>query len=206
MKLTSMQKMLAVIALIAVVSVAVFALVILPKFGEIAQLDSDLQAAKDQVAQTQTLLNQLQQAKANAAVTQADLLRLSNEFPENPELPSLIIELQDVANSSGVRFNSVTPQEPSNTPGQAFTEVPIQVSLGGKWSDVLDYLRRINKMTRAVRVTDVALSPVAASTSPTVSVEPSLSAELSLRAYVMAVNGVPPAAATSKGAPSGVQP
>jgi type IV pilus assembly protein PilO len=205
MKMTSMQKMLAVIALIAVVSIAVFVLVILPKFGEIAQLDSDLQAAKDQVAQTQTLLNQLQQAKANAAVTQADLLRLSNEFPENPELPSLIIELQDVANSSGVRFNSVTPQEPGTIPGQAFTEVPIQVNLGGKWSDVLDYLRRINKMTRAVRVTDVALVPLTASTSPTMSVEPSLNADLSLRAYVMAVKSAPPAGATSP-APSGVQP
>jgi type IV pilus assembly protein PilO len=204
MKLTSMQKMLAVIALIAVASVAVFALVILPKFGELATLDSDLQAAKDQVAQTQTKLNQLQQAKANAAVTQADLLRLSNQFPENPELPSLIIELQDVANSSGVRFNTVTPQEPSSIPGQAYTELPIQVNLWGKWSDVLDYMRRINKMTRAVRVTDVALSPTG-SESTTLAVEPVLNADLSLRAYIMAVNGVPPVAG-APAAPAGAQP
>lgn len=205
MKLTSMQKMLAVIALIVLASIAVFALVILPKFGELALLDSDLQAAKDQVAQTQTVLNQLQQAKANAAVTQADLLRLSNEFPENPELPSLIIELQDVANSSGIRFNSVTPQEPVNTPGQSYTELPIQVNLWGKWSDVLDYLRRINGMTRAVRVTDLALSPASPSASPTVAVEPVLNADLSLRAYIMAVNGVPPAVA-APAAPTGTTP
>lgn len=205
MKLTSMQKMLAVIALIVLASIAVFALVILPKFGELALLDSDLQAAKDQVAQTQTVLNQLQQAKANAAVTQADLLRLSNEFPENPELPSLIIELQDVANSSGIRFNSVTPQEPVNTPGQSYTELPIQVNLWGKWSDVLDYLRRINGMTRAVRVTDLALSPASPSASPTVAVEPVLNADLSLRAYIMAVNGAPPAVA-APAAPTGTTP
>jgi type IV pilus assembly protein PilO len=202
MKLTSMQKMLAVIVLIAVVSVAVFALVILPKFGELAVLDAEQQAAQDQVAQTQTLLNQLQQAKSNAAVTQAELLRLSNAFPENPELPSLIIELQDVANSSGVRFNSVSPGEPVTVAGQQYTELPIQVNLWGKWADVLDYLRRINGMTRAVRVTDLALSPVNPSESPTQAVAPVLNADLSLRAYVMAVNGVPPAVAAPAPAPT----
>jgi type IV pilus assembly protein PilO len=193
MKLTSIQKILAAVVLIAVISVAVILLVIVPKFGELSALDADIQAANDQVAQTQTLLAQLQQAKANAAITQAGLLQLANQFPENPELPSLIIELQDVSNSAGTRFNSVSPQEPIVPPGQAFTELPISIQLRGQWSDILDYMRRVNRMTRAIRITDVALAPSETSTSPTDTTEPPLTADLQIRAYVMPANAAAPA-------------
>jgi type IV pilus assembly protein PilO len=193
MKMTSMQKILAAVVLIAVLGVAVIALVIVPKFGELATLDADVQAAKDQVAQTQTLLAQLQQAKANAAITQAGLLQLANQFPENPELPSLIIELQDISNSAGTRFNSVSPQEPIAPPGQAYTELPIAIQLRGQWSDILDYMRRVNRMTRAIRITDVALAPAQASLSPTDTTEPPLTADLQLRAYVMPASAAAPA-------------
>lgn len=199
MKLTSMQKMLAAIALMVVVAVAFVALVIVPKVAQMSALDADLQAAKDEVAQTQTLLNQLQQAKANAAVTQAGLLQLTNQFPENPELPSLIIELQDVSNAAGTRFTSVAPQTPAPVVGQAYIELPIQVKVSGKWGDILDYMRRIGRMTRAIRVTDVALVPAAASTSATDTTPPVLSADISMRAYVMPASTAapaPPAATT----------
>jgi type IV pilus assembly protein PilO len=193
MKLTSMQKMLAAIALLVVAAIAFVALVIVPKFSEMAALDADLQAANDQVAQTQTLLSQLQQAKSNAAVTQAGLLQLTNEFPESPELASLIIELQDVSNAAGTRFNSITPAEPVPAVGQPYTRLPLVLRLTGSWPDVLDYLRRLNRMTRAIRVTNVALAPAVASTSPTDTTAPMLSADISLQAYVMPAPSASPA-------------
>lgn len=202
MKLTSAQKMLAVIALIVVGAIAVVALLILPKLGELSAMDAELQAAQDQVQQTQTLLAQLQQAKANASVTQAELLRLANQFPDNPELPSLIIELQDVANASGVRFSSITPNEPpAPTPGMAFNEVPLALVLEGKWVDVLDYMRRVNKLTRAIRVTDVALTPPSSQTE-TIPVEPTIRCELQMRAYVIIASASASAAPAPAPAPS----
>jgi hypothetical protein len=125
MKLTSKQKMLAVIALIVVVILAAVLLVVVPKFGELAQLDADLQAAADQVTQTQTLVAQLEQAKSNASLTQAELLALANQMPENPELPSVLIELQDVSNSAGVRFERITPGEAVGDPTGRFKEIAL---------------------------------------------------------------------------------
>jgi type IV pilus assembly protein PilO len=185
MKLTSMQKMLAVIALIAVAVIAAVLLLIVPKFGELGKLDSDLQAAKDQVAQTQALVAQLEQARSTAAMTQAELLALGNQMPENPELPSLLIELQDASNAAGVRFDRVSPGEPVSVAGVGYTEIPLTVEISGRWADLLDYMRRINTMTRAIRVSDVALTPVAASTSTTEVVEPEVKGGLTMRAYVM---------------------
>ncbi len=185
MKLTSMQKMLAVVAAMVLGVVIVVALLILPKAGELSQLEADRQAAEQEVAQTRALLAQLQQAKSGAAVTQAALLRIANEFPESPDLPSLIIELQDVSNASGVRFNRVTPGEPVAPAGSQYMEVPMKIALVGGWSDILDYLRRLNRMTRAVRVTSINLIPVTEGVSPTSTVAPDLTANLDLKAYVM---------------------
>jgi type IV pilus assembly protein PilO len=202
MKLTSMQKMLAVVALMAVAVIAVVVLLILPKFGEMAQLDADIQAAKDRVAQTQTLMAQLQQAKAQASVTQTQLLELSNRMPESPQLPSLIIELQDISNASSVRFDRIQVSDPENVPGTQYTEIPLALNLTGKWSDVLDYLRRVNRLTRGVRVTDLSLTPPGARTT-TDTASPALTVTMQMRAYVMAVNGAAPAAPA---APAAVKP
>jgi type IV pilus assembly protein PilO len=184
MKLTSMQKMLAVIALMTVIVVAGVVLLIVPKFGELSALEAELQAANDQIAQTKGLLAQLEQAKANASVTQAELLALGNQFPEKPELPALVIELQDVSNAAGIRFDSIAPSVPAPTPGGQYSEVLITTRVTGAWPDVLDYLRRLNRMTRAIRVTDVAMSPLA-SVSTTSTEAPDIGADVSLRAYVM---------------------
>jgi len=194
MKLTSMQKMIAVIAVIAIAVIAAVLLLIVPKFGELATLDAEMQAANDQVTQTKTLLAQLEQAKAGASLTQAELIALANQFPDKPELPALVIELQDVSNDAGIRFERFGPSTPAPVPSGQYSEIAISTRISGAWPDVLDFLRRVNRMTRAIRVTDVSISPQA-SLSPTATEAPDVNADISMRAYVLSAT-TPPAAGT----------
>lgn len=200
-----MQKMLAVIALLVVLAIAVVALLIVPKFTELSQLDAEQTAALQELQATEAQLARLQEAKANSAVTQSELLRLANEFPENPELPSLIIELQDTANASGLEFMRISPAEPIAPPGAQYTELPITVQVQGYWADVVDYMRRLNLLSRAVRMTDVALSPIVAPAVGQTTEDENglkLNLDLTLRAYVMGVNGNPPASAPAATTPT----
>lgn len=196
MKLTSMQKMIAAIVLIAAAAIAAVVLLIVPQFRRLSELDAERIAAEELVSQTQTRIAQLRDLAANASVTQAELLRLATEFPDNPELPSLIIELQDAANDAGITFNQFSPGQPTAPAGAEYTEIPITASVQGTWSDVLDYLRRLNTMSRAIRVSDVSMSPIAppATTTSTRDEDTKVLLALTMRAYVMGVNGVPPAA------------
>lgn len=184
MKLTSMQKMIAVIAGIVVILVAIVVLLILPKSGELSTLETDLQTANAQVQQTKTLLAQLEQAKEGASLTQAELIALANQFPEKPELPSLVIELQDVSNAAGIRFERIGPAAPTELAGSQYSEIAITTRVSGNWSDILDFLRRVNRMTRSIRVTDVAIAPLT-STSSTSTEAPDVAADVSMRAYVL---------------------
>ena len=67
-------------------------------------------------------------------------------------MPSLIIELQDTANDAGLECEkfapTARPEEPTGT-----TE-KIDVVVTGTWDDVVDFLPRIQKLERGVRVLD----------------------------------------------------
>lgn len=199
MKLTSMQKMLAVVALMVVIVIAGVLLLIVPKLGELGALETELQSANDQIAQTKGRLAQLEQAKDNASRTQAELLALASQFPEKPELPALVIELQDVSNASGIRFDRIGPGVPTPALSGQYSEITIAARVTGSWPDVLDYLRRLNSMTRAIRVTDVAMAPLP-SLTPTSTEAPDVGADISMRAYVMN----PPAQQPAAGQPAPV--
>ena len=158
MKLTTKNKLILTVALVVVVALALAGLVIYPQFGKIAALDKQITEAQTQIDQARVLLEQRQTVKARAAETDAELLRLSNELPESPEIASLIIELQDVANEAGVEFVTLSPSDPVQNIG--YSSVKMSMKITGTWADAIDYMRRISKLTRQVRVIGFAVQPI----------------------------------------------
>lgn len=198
MKLTSMQKM--IIAIVAIVALAVLAVVLLivPRFAELSALDVEAQSAQQSLQQAQALLGQLEQAKARASETQAELLKLGTEVPDSPQLPTLIIEMQDISNASGITLSRIGPQVPVAAAGKGFSEIVLDTTIQGTWADLLDYLRRLNKTTRLLRITDISITPVAAATETTATMqaEQKVNATVKMKAYVIGAQGAsgpPPA-------------
>lgn len=138
----------AVVAVVVVLAVAAF--LVWPQFQQIAQLNGEIKAAQDEVQGGKALLEARTASKDNAAETDAKWLRLSNLMPEGPDLPSLIVELQNAAFASGVQVISVTPAAPSA--GPEYYTIPIEVQVIGTWADSVDFLQRIMKLNRGVRV------------------------------------------------------
>ena len=67
--------------------------------------------------------------KDRAIETNAKWLRLMNQVPDTPDLPSLIIELQDIAFASGVQLVAVQPADV--VPLDTYTAVPVSVEILG---------------------------------------------------------------------------
>lgn len=160
MKLNTQQKLIAAgVITFAIVVVAVVVLVV-PQFGKLSDLDAQIEQQQMTIQSNQTLLKRRQEVKARSAETQAQLLRLSNEIPESPELPSLIIELQDAANESGLEFVALQPSPPVKGAATDTTDdttalyetVRIQMTVRGTWQDTVDLLQRLRRLTRQIRV------------------------------------------------------
>ena len=152
MKIGPREQLILVIVGLLVVLVAVAALLVWPQYQKQKALDEDLAAATAQLQTSKDLLAQRQQIKNRAATTDAQWLRLASLVPENPDLPSLIIDLQDAAFASGVQMNGVAPADPSESPDKSYVLIPMEVRILGTWADTIDYLKSIDKLNRGIRV------------------------------------------------------
>jgi Tfp pilus assembly protein PilO len=209
MKITSMQKMIAIVVVFVVAAVAAVFLLVVPMFGDLDSLTAQKAGAQQQLDQANAQLSRLEEAKSRSAATEAQLLKIGTQMPDSPQLPTLIIELQNIANDSGVSVTSFSPAQP--TPAGQFTEISMTTQLTTKWADLLDYLKRLSSSTRLLRVTNVTVNPAAASTASTATVDPDdfeLNVSLTTKAYVIGTNGVvaSSAPATSSVAPTTTTP
>jgi Tfp pilus assembly protein PilO len=207
MKITSMQKMIATVLAFVIVAALVVVLVILPQFAELDSLSQERTTAQAQVSQAQAVLAQLEESKARSAATEAQLLKIGTQMPDSPQLPTLIMEMQDVANQSGVTVTSFAPAQPSPGTGGQFTEISMATALTAKWDDLLDYMRRLNRTTRLLRTTNVTINPdTSATDTSTVNLDdPDLTVSLTIKAYVIGTNGVVGTTATATPTPAPAQ-
>jgi Tfp pilus assembly protein PilO len=151
MKLPYRNKLMLAGAVAVLLAVLVLVLLVLPQFQQLRTYDDQIAAADQQISQAQALLAQRQEIKARSAETEAKRIRLANQMPETPELPSLIIELQDTVNEAGLEFASLTPSEPTQTEA-GYSEISIALLVKGTWQDTVDLLQRLPKLTRQVRI------------------------------------------------------
>jgi len=201
MKMTSIQKMILTVAAFVLVAALVIVFVILPQFGQLDTLSQQRATAESQRQQALAVLSQLEEAKTRSAITEAKLLKIGTQMPDSPQLPTLIIEMQDIANDAGVTVTSFSPAQPTPASGGQFTEVAISTQMNGDWDDILDYLHRLDRSTRLLRVTNVSISPESAEATSTTDEEIPLTVSLTIKAYVMGTNGVVSSNATVTPAP-----
>ncbi len=109
----------------------------------------------------------------------------------------MIVNLQDAANASGLVFAQIQPGQPTPAVDQTgkqlgYTAIPITVIVRGEWADHIDFVRRLDKLTRGVRV--VSCSYTYRQGTET---EPStIEGVLNLEVYTMSVVQVTPNAVT----------
>lgn len=147
------QLILVAVGIIVVLAVLAGVLVV-PQFGRLSSTEAQIATKEAEIDQAQALLEARQAAKENAAGTDAALLELGASVPENPDLPSLIIELQDVAYSSNVMLMSVAPSD--ILPMGGYSALPIDLEVKGEWTDCVDFLQRLHELQRQVRLVEVS--------------------------------------------------
>lgn len=176
MKLTIQQKFIATIVAMVLVAVLIVALLVAPQFARLANLGQNIAQAQADADAARLLLEQRLEIKERSAETEAKVMRLANQFPESPELPTFIIELQDVINESGLDFAEMSPSEPAAS-AAGYDIISIDVVVQGEWVDVVDMLQRLRRVTRQIRIvsfdiTEFVPPAPAAEVTPAVAPDP----------------------------------
>lgn len=208
-RLSAQTQMIVAAVLVVLVVVGALFFGILPEFDKAKQMDTQIQELDGQISTAKLLVSRRQSAKAQAAQTEVDLIKIANQVPESPELPTLIMNLQDTANAAGLEFVQITPQTPAPVVDQegqpaGYTSIAIDVKVRGQWADMIDYVSRLSKYTRGVRVLTAGFTSVAGTDTSERYVE----GKISLVVYTMSVINVSTPAVPSAPAtpPADAQP
>lgn len=200
MKIGPREQVIISAVVVVVILGAIIGFLIWPQIRRIGDLDGQIASAQGDVASARALLQTREQSKARAADTNARWLRLANLVPDGPDLPSLIVELQDAAFDSGVQLLGVTPSAPVGA--ATYYSIPIKLDVVGTWADTVDYLQRLQKFNRGLRIVDSSSARVqntdVANTENAVLPDYSVRTAIDIEAYMIPASS----SSTSTPAPS----
>lgn len=170
------------VALLAIL-VAYWFLLFTPLQTRINQHDQQIEDQRQQLAAAQAKLAQFSTLKDEAARNQGRLVELAKLVPQSAELPSLLLDIQDLATEAGITFLTVTPGAASAAAG--FQQIPLQLQFEGSFFDVNDFIYRAEQLAsgpgRLLSVQTLGLSLAADTAGPVVS--PKLTVSMTMNAF-----------------------
>jgi hypothetical protein len=201
-KLSPRALFVAVIGGVLVYALVFWFIMVSPKRAEASALKAEV--ATLQITVTEARIAATPRSNEDTKpIAVADIFRLAKAMPSVPDMPGILLELDRIAEETGVEFQSVTPLA-SAVVGD-FQTVPITLAFDGNFYELSDFLFRLRtlvgvrggELRAAGRLFSVETISFAESTKGF----PELGAVLSVVAYVYgsdvpASAGAPPAAAT----------
>jgi type IV pilus assembly protein PilO len=133
--------------------------VISPTNTKISDVQDQLVSAEDDQVLLQTQLMRLKKIQENELTYRSAIGALEAAIPPTPQMPALIDVLAQLAEDSGVEWQSGTYGNPVEVDGEDYFEIPINLSVQGQFFEVLGYLYGIADLERIVRIDAVGLSP-----------------------------------------------
>ena len=130
-----------IVAGLLVLAVGGYFLLISPQRARAAKLEQEIVQVERQLASQRRLL---EAARYNQPIQVADLFRLTKAIPDSLDMPGILLELNHVAESAGIEFQSITPQTAVTQPSHSV--VPINLTFQGNFYELSDFLFRLRNL------------------------------------------------------------
>ncbi len=166
--------LIGILAIVVIVAGYYF-LLLSPLRSQYAERQQERSSKQVQLSQLQKSVSQLQQVKKDSPTIQRELLELQKRLPNQPEIPTLVVQIQGIARASGVTQLSIQPGTPEPPPGGGdFSRIPITMTFQGTYEQMQNFLLRARNLARLITINQVTYQPASGATSGTTSVQPGL--------------------------------
>lgn len=116
------------------------------------------EATRQQLEQT---VAELENVRRDAPNLERTVLELSKRLPEQDEIPTLVVQLQEIARGARVTQLTIEPGSPEAPPsGGDFSVVPLNMSFEGTYNEMQEFLLRLRNLARLVTVNEVTFAKV----------------------------------------------
>jgi Pilus assembly protein, PilO len=117
-------------------------LVIGPQRSKASDLKKQIADTRQQIDAARALTVQ---AKRGAKIRVADLFRLTKAMPDQTDMAGIVLELNQVAEDSGITFEQITPATTA-VPISGYAAIPITVEFQGNFYELADFLYRLRNL------------------------------------------------------------
>ena len=109
-----------------------------------------------QERQLEQTASDLENVRRDAPNIERQILEYSKRIPTQDEIPSLVVQIQQIADEAKVTQLSIQPSSPEAPPGGGdFSRIPITMSFEGTYEELQDFLLRLRNLARLVTVNEV---------------------------------------------------
>lgn len=231
------MRFVGVIALTLVVTAVWYVAAFKPSRAKLGEVRADVQRTKEEVAALTAKLAHLQDLKANEKELREEFAKFENALPVEPAVSDFILDVQGAADQAGIDFLSIAPALPAaptggapapaaaapaptegeeaegaagapTVPAQpAVQSISVSLTADGQFFEIEDFIAKMEKLERAIRVDTFTLSGGGGDTAATgaaapaagVSGSPGVSLSIKLQMFM----NRPAAAAAAATTPSG---
>jgi hypothetical protein len=116
--------------------------VIGPQRSKAAHLDKQIADTNSAIAAARALTLE---AKQGGQIRVADLYRLTKAMPDEVDMPGILLELNQVAEDTGITFDQISPSTTA-TAISGYLAIPITLEFDGNFYDLSDFLYRLRNL------------------------------------------------------------
>lgn len=144
-------------AVVAVILIAAWALLLYkPQSDKLDSVQRQVEAEKSQETTLAAQLVKLEDLKQQEPEIDAQLSRVKSLVPDAPDLSTYIREANRIAGESGIDWLKITAGDPQASGD--ITTISLDLEMTGKYFNVVDYLTRVQELSRAVRFDSLVMS------------------------------------------------
>ncbi len=172
-------------ALAIVLLIAGFYFLLLgPLLGRLEAADQEREDKEAQLAQLDQEVAELEEVRRNSPEIERQLLELSKRIPTQPEIPTLTVQIEEIARNSGVTQISLIPGTTAPPPGGGdYTVQPITMSFEGTYEELQEFLALTRNLARLVTVNDITYEALEEGTTTQPDIEQPLQVEIEAEVY-----------------------
>ncbi len=107
-------------------------------------------------AQLERTVAELENVRRDAPDIERQILEYAKRIPTEDEIPTLVVQIEEIAEEADVTQLSIQPGSPEAPPGGGdFSRIPITMSFEGTYEELQDFLLRVRNLARLVTVNEV---------------------------------------------------
>ncbi len=156
LKISGRNQIYTAAALMAISVIVFFLLALRPQLSRLSSLNSEIKQERANLENAKLTLKRLSAIKEESSKTEAKAIELAEKVPDQSEMPSLLVRLQNVADDSGLDFGSFKVSDEKEENG--YVQIPISITVSGSFYDLVDYIYRLENMRRKLSITKLSIS------------------------------------------------